>query len=123
MKLKTQNLIFIIDYMNELKVNFETYSMNQLFDAFEGVDDIKYPENALTIYRLLLEKLNLNYNDVTAEVLGYKDDNSLKSWLFTLIPFVTAFEMDQDMLNNKMNEKITKLNSKLNSFDKNKNSL
>ncbi len=42
--------------MTTEKMDFSGYSKEQLLDSFEGVDDQKYPENALEIYTLLQSK-------------------------------------------------------------------
>ena len=83
-------------------IDYTKYSLEQLFEAFETVDDQQYPDNALA----------MNYKKVSGESLGYGD----KGWfdyLVTLIPFIAPFEMDEDNLRAAMQEKVLRLNHML----------
>lgn len=44
--------------IKEMKIDFSKYSKEQLVESFESVDDEKYPENALEIYKLLRSKVD-----------------------------------------------------------------
>jgi len=58
-------------YMNSIEIDFNSYSTEQLYSALEGVDHDQYPDQALTIYQLLLNRLGLDYRKVDAESSGY----------------------------------------------------
>ena len=93
----------------EHEIKFESYSTEQLFDALEGVDDIKYRDNALRIYQLLLKKRNLKHQQATPELLGYQDQSAFKTWFLSLLPIVSWFNDDQQKLNQIMRDKLQRL--------------
>lgn len=98
--------------MSGHNIDYTKYSLEQLFEAFETVDDQQYPENALAIYRQILIQKKLSYKKVSGELLGYGD----KGWfdyLVTLIPFIAPFEMDEENLRAVMQEKVLRLNHML----------
>ena len=98
--------------INQDKINFSNYSQNDLMDAFAGVDDIKYPDNAIEIYQRLLKKLNLGYKEVTAELLGYEENVYINVVIIALLGSYLSLLLfgDSSILNNEMAEKIKRLN-------------
>ena len=108
--------------MQDYPIDFKNYSTDELFEAFEGVDHLQYPERAITIYDLILQRMDLQYHQVTAEALGYADDssqmNTIERILNTFLNLVTPsfygiFDAERDLLHFEMQEKIHWLNAYL----------
>lgn len=97
-------------------IDFTQYSVDELIHSLENVDDQKYPDNALLIYKTLLLKLNLTPESANTENLGYAPSLMFKT-VFTALSIITPtaaivlneFENKRDLLS----EKIMRLNSLL----------
>lgn len=53
------------------KIDFNSYSDKELLQAFETVNDELYPDTAMCIYKLILERANLKADSNTCQKLGY----------------------------------------------------
>ena len=95
-----------------MDINFTEYSIDQLMQSLEGVDDLKYPKNALTIYKTLLMRLNLDSDIVDAKTLGFENFALLEMGLYALIgaPLTALLMGDMCHKNDEMSEKILRLN-------------
>lgn len=88
----------------ENKTDFSKYSREELIDSFERVDDEKYPENALEIYRLLRSKTKSEADLVDDR---YTDGSGLLKTIAGLIflPFFT----DTKPTRSEMLEKLSRV--------------
>ena len=95
-----------------MNIDFTEYSIDQLMESLEGVDDQKYPKNALVIYKTLLMKLSLDSNLVNAKTLDFENSNLLEIGLVALVGgSLTALLMgEMYQKNDEMSEKILRLN-------------
>ena len=91
-----------------MNMNFTEYSIDQLMECLEGVDDQKYPKNALTIYKTLLMRLNLDSDLVGAKTLGFENFLLLEIGLQAMIggTLATLLMGDTYHNNDEMSEKI-----------------
>jgi hypothetical protein len=97
-----------------MSIDFSEYTLEELVQSLEGVDEIEFPDNAMKIYKLVLEKLNLDYKSTDAKALGYENgafSETVFSGLFSF-PFESLIK-DQHILNVEMREKIKRLNERL----------
>lgn len=95
-------------------IDFSEYNLEELILALESVDDFKYPDNVLTIYKRVLKQLDLDYKNVDSKSLGYDSDEFSESFFSGLICLpVGGFAFDQNILNAEMRDKINRLNSRL----------
>ena len=95
-----------------MNIDFTEYSIDQLMESLEGVDDQKYPKNALVIYKTLLMKLCLDSNLVNAKTFDFENSNLLEIGLVALVGgSLTALLMgEMYQKNDEMSEKILRLN-------------
>jgi hypothetical protein len=97
-----------------MNINFSEYTLEELVQSLEDVDELEFPDNAMKIYKLVLEKLSLDYRAVDAKALGYE------SGVFSEVVFLGLFSFpfeslikEQHILNADMREKIKRLNDRL----------
>jgi len=97
-----------------MSIDFSKYTLEELMQSLESVDDIEFPENALTIYKLVLDKLELDHKNVGAKTLGYEIGIFSELVFMELIslPFESIVK-DLHLLNSEMRDKITRLNTRL----------
>jgi len=98
--------------MKEYIIDFSTYDYQQLINALEGIDIDQYPDSALEIYQRILNHLNIDYQQVTIETLGYQEDNLLESiFHFLSRNILTGILLaEEDLVRDNMREKILQLN-------------
>jgi hypothetical protein len=96
-------------------IDFNQYQDQQLIDALAAVDDEQHPEQAMTIYRIFLERRQWHHSSVDAERLGYSN-----GWFLELIHqgwlqmfFFGSLLDDLYMENHAMEEKLQRLNDRL----------
>lgn len=94
-----------------MKVDFTDYRLKELFESLEGVDDLEYPENAMIIYKLMLDKLGLDFRSVEAKELGYDSSEFAEAAFMGLVHF--PFLSDIHILTSDMKDKISRLNNRL----------
>ncbi len=92
-----------------MKINFSSYSVNQLYQSLEDVNDEMYPDNAIEIYKNLLFKLNISQLDL--EESGYRDSIVDDFVLSTLIgnPMKMLLFGDYWNITNELEEKIKRI--------------
>ena len=97
-----------------MSIDFSNYTLDELLQSLEGVDDIAYPENAMTIYKLILGKLNLDHSEIDAKALGYESSEFSEMVFMGLIGFpFESLVKDQHLQNVEMKEKIERLNKRI----------
>ncbi|WP_395376631.1 hypothetical protein [Marinicella sp. W31] len=108
--------------MRSIKVDFKAYSTEQLFEALESVDHYQYPDRALVIYQLILNRLKLDYKETHAETLGYSyeahNQTVINRILYFLIQYLGSSLGDlvfaeRHLLYTQMQEKIEWLNEQM----------
>ena len=94
-----------------MDIDFSNYKLEELFQSLEGVDDLEFPDNAMKIYKLILEKLDLDYKSVDSKSLGYESGAFTEAVFMGLISFpFSSLVKDQHILSANMRDKITRLN-------------
>ncbi|WP_223788937.1 hypothetical protein [Marinicella meishanensis] len=103
----------------DLQIDYRQYQDQQLIDALAAVDDEQHPEQAMTIYRILLERHKWHHSTVDAKRLGYSNgwflDMIHQGWLqmFYLGNLLDELYME----NHAMAEKLERLNAQLSAED------
>jgi len=97
-----------------MSIDFSEYTLEELLQSLESVDDIEFADNAMTIYKLVLDKLNLDYKSVDAKALGYESGVFTEVVFMGLISFpLASLVKDQHLLNANMRDKINRLNDRI----------
>ncbi len=91
-----------------MELDVSNYSVEELFQSLESVDDIQFPEQALLILKQLLSKSGLT----TAQIQdSFKNGSSLE--LIGALPVFSAIASDILNTNNEVTEKLNRLLVKL----------
>ncbi len=101
-------------------INFSSYSLEELFQALEGIDDYEFQENALAIYQLLLAKLKIEPHTHNYVDLGYESNGFVEAIYIGLVDFPLDEIFEEIHIQNiQMKDKIMRLNALL--LEKHKN--
>ena len=108
--------------MQACEIDFKRYSTEQLIDSLEAVDIDLYPDRALSIYQLILDRLGRNHKEVNAETLGYtyeaQNQSLVNKILYGFNELIGYFFDDfiserRNLAHNQMQEKIDWLNEQM----------
>lgn len=91
-----------------MELDVSNYSVEELFQSLESVDDIQFPEQALLILKQLLSKSGLTIDQLQN---SFKSDNSLA--LIGALPVFSLVASDIVNTNNDVTEKLKRLIVKL----------
>ena len=95
--------------MTEQTNTLEQYSVPELVEAFESIDDRAYPERAKAIYTLLLSKSNSSPRQLAAEY-----DNGPVLDAIGALPLMSAVAADWQLSNQQTSEKIARITTRQN---------
>jgi len=90
--------------MSENKFAIEHYSLQELYEVMESIDDLAYPDRALDIYTLLLNKAGK-----TTKQLRQEYESSLLLEVCATAPIVSFTASDHLLLNNNVLEKLLRI--------------
>lgn len=90
--------------MSENKFSVEHYSLQELYEVMESIDDLSYPEKALDIYTLLLNKAG----KITKQ-LRQEYESSLLLEVCATVPIVSFTASDHLLLNNNVLQKLLRI--------------
>lgn len=87
-----------------MELDFSEYSVEELFQSFESVDDIKYPDRALEILKLLMSKSRLSEEQILA---SYQTGTFLS--VIGSLPVFSLMANDIVNTNNDVSSKLNRL--------------
>ena len=87
------------------KIDFSSYSKEELVGALESVDDEKYPENAVEIFSLLESKFISERESIDDK---YNEENTLLENVFE-IAFFPIFFTQGSIKKSQMQEKLLRI--------------
>lgn len=82
-----------------MDIDFSKYNEQELKEAWTSIDDYRFPDRAIQIYRLLIER------GYSAHEESEYDDSILSNILFMLKPFLGGFLQDMVEENDRCREK------------------
>ena len=91
-----------------MELDVSNYSVGELFQSLESVDDIQFPEQALLILKQLLNKSGLTTTQIQD---SFKSGNSLD--LIGTLPIFSAIATDVVNTNHEVTDKLNRLLVKL----------
>lgn len=90
--------------MSENKYSIDNYSLQELYEVMESIDDLSYPDKALDIYTLLLTK-----SGKTTEQLRQDYQSNLLLELCAVTPMLSVLASDHLLINNNTLEKLLRI--------------
>lgn len=99
----------------DINIDYSQYEDQQLINALAQVDDEQHPEQAMTIYQILLDRHQWHHATVDAQRLGYHNGWLLEMFHlgFLRFPVLSGFLDELYFENHAMDEKVQRLNQRL----------
>jgi hypothetical protein len=82
-------------------INFVKYSIDELFECLESIDDRKYPDRANEIVDRILAQSQYSKDDL---LTLYQEDN-----LLSMLSLVSVLACDQHHINAQVHEKLKRI--------------
>ena len=93
--------------MTEWAATLDNYSIQELAEAFESIDDKAYPDRANTLYTLLLRRSNKSPQQLTADY-----DNGPMLDAIGAVPLISTMAADWQLSNRQITEKIARITAR-----------
>lgn len=91
-----------------MKIDISKYTVEELFQSFESIDDIQYPERALEILKLLIDKSGLSDKQIPT---SFQSGTFLN--IIGTLPVFSSIASDTVNTNNEVTYKLNRLIPKL----------
>lgn len=86
--------------------NFDTYKLEELFEAIESIDYDSYPKRTIEIVERILLRLNISASEL---IEMYDDKGSLQ-----ILAFFTGLGMEENLISSRTREKLMRVAKMLN---------